>query len=153
MTLRLHNAGLFMNSRLPSSRRGRNLHQQLQTLSCLPPWMFLILGNCSWNFPFAYLSFLPSVPYPLQSANWLPFNIISRSGRWMKIKLIWMVFTCCADLLLGFSFFSFGSLLLVVTPAEEPVVSLASSGLVWFCAGTYVCFSLSQYRYCWVSVL
>lgn len=54
--------------------------------------------------------------------------------------------TCWAVLLLGFSFFSlgsFGSLPLAVALSLGP--ALFSVG-----AGTYVCFSLSQYRYCWV---
>lgn len=54
--------------------------------------------------------------------------------------------TCWAVLLLGFSFFSLGSLgslTLAVALSFSP--ALFSVG-----AGTYVCFSLSQYRYCWV---
>lgn len=39
--------GLVVTSKLPSFRRGRNLHRQLQTLSCPLPWMVQRLGSCS----------------------------------------------------------------------------------------------------------
>lgn len=54
--------------------------------------------------------------------------------------------TCWAVLLLGFSFFSLGSL------GSLPLAVALSFGPALFSvgAGTYVCFSLSQYRYCWV---
>lgn len=60
------------------------------------------------------------------------------------------LFTCCADLLLGFSFFSLGSLLHAVSWAEEEAAAGMCSVLMSDVAGAgmYVCLSLSQYRYC-----
>lgn len=60
----------------------------------------------------------------------------------ISIRWWWCDLTCCAVLLLGFSFFSLLSFR--VEDAEAAAFWPASP------AGIYVCFSLSQYRYCCV---